>query len=116
MDEKNGSIKISEDVIASIAVTAALEIDGVVRVAQKMSGQVKSIIPNIKPTSHGVSVVRTDNGLDLTVPLVVSHGCKIKEISVAVQQNVIDAVSNMTGIAVSRVNIIVVGVVGGKTE
>lgn len=117
MDEKNcGSIKISEEVIASIAVTAALEVDGVAKVVQKTLPSTKGILGNIKTTQKGVGIVRTDEGLELTVQIAVKNGYKIPDVSLAVQSNVKDAVANMTGINVLKTNIIVAGVVEEKVK
>ena len=110
MDERNcGSIKISEDVIASIAVTAALEIDGTAKVHQKLLTSAKNIVGT-------VNVVTTSEGLDLTVQISVKNGYKIPDVALAVQNNVKEAVSNMTGLNVCRVNIIVSNVVAEKVK
>jgi len=117
MDERNcGSIKISEDVIASIAVTAALEIDGTAKVHQKLLASAKNIVGTVKATQKGVSVVTTAEGLDLTVQISVKNGYKIPDVALAVQNNVKEAVSNMTGLNVCRVNIIVSNVVAEKVK
>lgn len=117
MDERNcGSIKISEDVIASIAVTAALEIDGTAKVHQKLLASAKNIVGTVKATQKGVSVVTTSEGLDLTVQISVKNGYKIPDVALAVQNNVKEAVSNMTGLNVCRVNIIVSNVVAEKVK
>ena len=117
MDERNcGSIKISEDVIASIAVTAALEIDGTAKVHQKLLTSAKNIVGTVKSAQKGVSVVTTSEGLDLTVQISVKNGYKIPDVALAVQNNVKEAVSNMTGLNVCRVNIIVSNVVAEKVK
>ena len=117
MDERNcGSIKISEEVIASIAVTAALEIDGAAKVHQKLLASAKNIVGNIKATQKGVSIVTTDAGLDITIQISVKNGYKIPDVALAVQSNVKEAVGNMTGINVCRVNVIVSNVVAEKVK
>ena len=134
MNENNcGSIKISEEVIASIAITAALEIDGIsfiasiavtaaleidgtAKVHQKLLTSAKNIVGTVKSTQKGVSVVTTSEGLDLTVQISVKNGYKIPDVALAVQNNVKEAVSNMTGLNVCRVNIIVSNVVAEKVK
>jgi uncharacterized alkaline shock family protein YloU len=117
MNENNcGSIKISEEVIASIAITAALEIDGTAKVHQKLLTSAKNIVGSIKATQKGVSLVTTDNGLDVTVQISVKNGYKIPDVAVAVQENVKEALMNMTGINVYRVNVIVSNVVEQKVK
>ena len=117
MDEQNnGSIKISEDVIATIAANAALEIDGVASVPQKLLPSAKNVVGNIKNVRRGIGIIRSEDGLELTVQIVVKNGYKIPDVSIAVQTNVKDTVANMTGINVLKTNIIVAGVIEEKAK
>ncbi len=115
-EQNNGSIKISEEVIATIASNAALEIDGVASVLQKVLPSTKSVAGNIKNVRKGVGIVRNDEGLELTVQIVVKNGYKIPDVSLAAQTNVKETVANMTGINVTKTNIIVAGVVEEKAK
>ncbi len=115
-EQNNGSIKISEEVIATIAINAALEIDGVASVMQKVLPSTKSVVGNIKNIRKGVGLLRTEEGLELTIQIVVKNGYKIPDVSVAVQSNVKDTVANMTGINVIKTNVIVAGVVEKKAK
>ena len=115
-EQNNGSIKISEEVIATIATNAAVEIDGVAGVAQKLLPSTKSAVGNIKNTRKGIGIVRNQEGLELTVQIIVKNGYKIPDVSVAVQSNVKDTVANMTGINVYKTNVIVAGVVEEKAK
>ncbi|MBQ6053364.1 MAG: Asp23/Gls24 family envelope stress response protein [Clostridia bacterium] len=115
-EQNNGSIKISEEVIATIAINAALEVDGVSSVMQKVLPSTKSVVGNIKNVRKGVAILRTEEGLELTIQIVVKNGYKIPDVSVAVQTNVKDTVANMTGINVIKTNVIVAGVVEKKAK
>ncbi len=115
-EQNNGSIKISEEVIATIASNAALEIDGVASVLQKVLPSTKSVAGNIKNVRKGVGIVRNDEGLELTVQIVVKNGYKIPDVSLAAQTNVKETVANMTGINVTTTNIIVAGAVEEKAK
>lgn len=111
MDEKiNGTIKISEEVIASIASTAAMEIEGVLRVNQKMSSSVKNISAQLKHIVKGVNIINAEDGVDITLQITIKHGYNIPEVARKVQHNVSDALSGMTGLIIKRVNIIVTSV------
>ena len=111
MNEKsNGAIKISEDVITSIAITAATEIDGVARVYSKIAPSAKSIVSNIKLIAKSISIVTTEDGIELTLQISVKNGYKIPEVCENIQTNVADSVASMTGISVSKVNVIVASV------
>lgn len=117
MDEKiNGTIKISEEVIASIATTAALEIDGVLKVNQKMSPSVKNISAQLKHIVKGVNIINSEDGVDITLQISVKHGFNIPEVAQKVQKNVSDALSGMTGLVIKRVNVIVTSVAEEKVK
>ena len=99
--EELGSIHISEDVLASVAGTAAYEIEGI-------SGLMH--VTSKKGHARGVRVsVESDRAvLDLFV--IVRYGFAIPEIAEKVQNAVISAVESMTGFSVKAVNIHVGGV------
>ena len=117
MEEKNvGSIKISEEVIAEIAIKAASEVDGVARVSQRMLDNAKKLITNYKtPLVKGIQIITGPEGLLLTLQIHVYAGRPIPRVAEEVQRCVADAVSSMTGISVSGVNISVVGVMPEKS-
>ena len=101
-----GSLQISTEVIAKIARLAALEVDGVADVAT--SQNVRSLLGRTglqKP----VTVVMEDGIATVTVHLTVVYGSKVMPLCEKVQENVKQTIQNMTGITVSRVDVLVVG-------
>ena len=58
----------------------------------------------------------TPEGLELTLQAALQQGYKIQDVAKKIQQNVSDAVQNMTGLTVKTVNVIVVGLVESKSE
>ena len=110
-DKKNGAVKISEDVIASIVITAATEVDGVARVYQKIQPATKTAVPSCKHSVKGVAITTLSDGVDLTVQIEVKLGYKIPDVSATVQKNVAESVKNMTGLVVNHVNVVVLGIV-----
>ena len=117
MDEKiNGTIKISEEVISSIATTAAMEVEGVYKVNQKMSPSVKNISAQLKHIVKGVNIINAEDGVDITLQIIVKHGYNIPEVSQKVQKNIAEALSGMTGLVIKRVNVIVASVAEEKTK
>ena len=100
-----GSLQISTEVIAKIARLAALEVDGV---ATGTSQNVRSLLGRTglqKP----VTVVMEDGIATVTVHLTVVYGSKVMPLCEKVQENVKQTIQNMTGITVSRVDVLVVG-------
>ena len=101
MDDKGlrpseGSCIISEDVIATIASTAALEVPGVAGMAARPAD-----IHGIMSTNAATKSVKVLNNENETIPDVagdVQHGVKV-------------AVQSMTGKPVTKVNVHVAGIV-----
>ena len=107
--ESIGSLKISQEVIESIASVAASEVEGVASVTD--FGKVKDVF-NIKKNMSSKSI-KVDINNDMAVIDVyinVDAGAKIQIVSQKVQQKVKDAVQSMTGIAISKVNVHIVGI------
>lgn len=107
--ENFGIIKISDEVIATIASVAVAEIDGVsglsvsfVReIAQKFTG---------KNNTKGIKVATVDDETEIAINLTVKYGIKIPEVAWEVQDVVKKNVESMTSLKVSKVNIHVVSV------
>ncbi len=101
---KKGSLKISEEVIATIAASAALEIDGVEELAPAKSS-LKNVF--IKPKQGNIIIAPMGDVVEISIGIVVKNGCKIAKVCEELQHNVKESVQGMTGITVSRVNVIV---------
>ena len=94
--------------LSQIARLAALEVDGVADVATGTSQNVRSLLGRTglqKP----VTVVMEDGIATVTVHLTVVYGSKVMPLCEKVQENVKQTIQNMTGITVSRVDVLVVG-------
>ena len=103
--DKQSSLKISEDVIATIAKLTTEDIPGVecVSVPQKT---VKELITKPKvPTAIEVELL--NEVAQITISVTVKQGHLIKPIYEEIQTKVKEAVQSMTGIAVSKVNVII---------
>lgn len=101
-----GSLQIATDVLGKIAKQAALEIDGVAAVELSSSGM-RGVVSKIQKP---VTVAMLDGVAEISVNILVRYGCKIPPLCERVQENVKNAVQNMTGVTVSRVNVIVSGI------
>lgn len=111
MDVRNttgGSLQISTEVIAKIAILAAKEIDGVANVCAGSAQSVRGLLGKTN-LNKPVTVELQDGVATLTVRLIAAYGSKIMPLCEKVQDNVKHTVQNMTGITVSRVDIIVAG-------
>ena len=97
--EDDGSIQISEDVLASIASTTALEVDGV---SALMSANVSDL--------KGVRVELDGEQIVVGIFVAVRYGCAISDVAKKVQKNVHTALEGMTGFKVAAVNVHVGGI------
>ena len=105
--ETNGNIKISDEVIITIASVAVSEIEG----AQCVTGALNEIAQKFgkKNFANGIKVsVEEDVTLDINI--VVDYGVKIPEVAWNVQDNVKKSVEVMSGLTVGRVNVHVVDI------
>lgn len=103
-----GSLKISQDVIVSIARVSALETDGVAGIASHPGnvGKLFSRSLGKKPVCVGL----TDDSAEIDIGLDLKFGASIPDVCAAVQKNVRENVQTMTGIVVSKVNVTVAGI------
>ena len=102
-----GSLKISREVLATIAGAAAQEVEGVHALADAgvdLRGIVRGQFP------RAVSIAISDDIAVIDVRLVLESGARIPAVAQRVQTAVKEAVQNMTGVTVSKVNIVAAGV------
>ncbi len=107
-NNSGGSLRISTDVIAKIAKTATLEVDGTKGVASSSAG-FQGVL-NKMSERNAIDVLLFDDMAEITINVIVEYGQKIQPLSLKIQENIKAAVQNMTGIAVSRVNVVIAGV------
>ena len=108
LPEENGSINISEEVIAAIAVGAAREVEGVSGMMTSLGNSVTDLMTNKKNAQRvakGVKIDMSEASLNMDLYLTVQYGNPIPEVAENVQKAVIAAVEAMTGCTVSAVNI-----------
>ena len=113
LPEENGSINISEEVIAAITVGAVRDVAGVSGMMTTMGNSVTDLVNNKKnaqKSAKGVKIDMTGTALVLDVYLTVQYGSPIPEVAENAQKAVISAVEAMTGCPVGAVNIHVGGV------
>lgn len=101
----SGALKISEDVIITVAKLAALDINGVTG----LCGEVNKLSKLRKNGPIIVTMVEDVAALDIKIK--VKSGVKAAAVAQEVQSAVKDSIQSMTGVAVARVNVIVDSVV-----
>lgn len=106
---ENGTVRISNDVVAIIAGVAATEISGVVGMSGGITGGITEML-GMKNLSKGVKVELEDKEVTIDLFIIVEYGSRISELGEKIQQNVKQTVETMTGLNVIRVNVNIQGV------
>lgn len=108
--KENGNLTISEDVLASIAMNAAKDIEGVSSFSSRPNDVVSTIKQRSLKVMSPVRVLQVGDDLNVSIYLNILPNYKIHDIAVAVQANVKEAIQNMTGRLVAKVNVIIAGI------
>ena len=104
-----GSINISVDVLAVIAAAAVLEVDGVGGMAAGLGSDVAELVGR-RGLSKGVRMTMADDQVSIDLSILVKYGHEVPVVARAVQDAVMSAVENTSGLKVTCVNVTVAGV------
>lgn len=105
-----GNVKISTEVVATIAGIAANEINGVSGMCGNIAGGIAELLGSKKSPAKGVKVEITEESAVIDLYIVVEYGIRIPDLAWELQENVKASVESMTGLSVNKVNIHVDGV------
>ena len=106
---KSGNIKISEEVIITIASVAVSEIDGVSGTGVGLVDEIARRMSK-KPVASGIKATITEDTVVVDINIVVKYGVKIPEVAWNVQDAIKKETELMTGLKVDKVNVRVVGI------
>ena len=104
-----GEVKIHENVISALVRQAVSGVDGVMRLAgSTLMDNIAEIVGSRKMQDRSISVNIEDGGrVSLDVKVNLKFGYKIPVVTTAIQKAVIENVEQITGMVVTRVNVIV---------
>ncbi|MBQ7330405.1 MAG: Asp23/Gls24 family envelope stress response protein [Oscillospiraceae bacterium] len=104
--QENGTVMISEEVIAAIVTQAAKDVEGVVSIGGK------SAVDPKKLWSKDLRITISEaNEVSVDCNIVITYGSTVVAVAKAVQDNVYSAIESMTGVRPVSVNINVCGIV-----
>jgi uncharacterized alkaline shock family protein YloU len=106
---KDDKIRISEEVIATIAGIAASEVDSLASMGGGFVDGIAGILGRKTP-GRGIKVELKENQAAIDLSIVMQYGCKIHEVARDMQARVRSAVESMTGMEVTSVNVNILGV------
>lgn len=112
MNQENnglGKVEIAPEVIEVIAGIAASEIDGV---SQMRGNFAAGVVERFGKKNHGkgVKVELSDEGIKVDVYCILKFGVSIPIVAQAIQDNIRQALLNMTALEPAEVNIHIVGI------
>lgn len=108
--QEQGNIRISEDVVASIAAISASETEGVGALVSGLGKDIAEFLGK-KSLAKGVRVKFDGDQADVDVYLYVRYGYNVCEVAKQVQQGAKSAIESMAGLRVAEVNVHVCGIV-----
>lgn len=104
-----GSVRIADEVVSVIAGLAAIEVDGVAGMTGGFAGGIAEALGR-KNLTKGVKVEVGEEEALVDLFIIVKFGSRIPDVAWDVQENVRNAIEEMTGLKVLKVNIHVQGV------
>lgn len=104
-----GKVEISPEVIEVIAAIAASEVEGVAEMRGNFATGVAERLGR-KSYRKGVKVEITESGILLDVYVVIVYGYSIPTVGQEIQENIYEALLNMTALEVNETNVHVVGI------
>lgn len=111
-ENESGKVEISDDVIAIIANTSALEVEGIAGIENGFANGIAEMLGK-KGISKGVKIDidRENSKIKLVINLSVKFGYKIPEVMFKVQEKIKSSIETMTGLCVTQININVLNIV-----
>ena len=101
--ESRGTVRVARQVLITIVVNVALQIPGVVHMAQ-VSDQWTRFLGREIP-KNGVALTIKDNTVSADLYIVVATGVNIVDVGSAIQNEVASAIEEMVGMQVREVNV-----------
>ncbi|MCD7873374.1 MAG: Asp23/Gls24 family envelope stress response protein, partial [Clostridiales bacterium] len=105
-----GGVIISEEAVSAIATNAAKDVSGVTGFSNKPADVVSTIKKGSLKVMSPVRLLQDGDDLDISIYINIAGGVKIQPVAEEVQRVVKEAVQNMTGKLVSKINVIIASV------
>ena len=109
--QENGSVMISEDVIATIVSIAVGEVEGVAGLSVKPGADIADMIGK-KNWGKGIKItIGDDNQLSVDCNVNIKYGQSVVDVAKVIQSAATAALESTTGVKVAAVNVNVCGIV-----
>lgn len=108
---ENGSVMISEDVIASIVSNAVSEVEGVAGLSVKPGADIVDMIGK-KGWGKGLKITIDENeALSIDCNINVNYGQSVVTVAKTVQDAIVSALESVAGVKAAAINVNVCGIV-----
>ncbi len=107
-ENSGGKVQVSNEVISNIARIATMETADVKGLSRGNLG-IKGLFYKVS-SANPITVNMSGGVVEIDVCIILDFGTKVRKVSNEVQENVKVAVQSMTGLTVSKVNVIVSGI------
>lgn len=105
--QENGTVMISEEVVAAIVVNSLKDVEGVIGIGGKLGLDLNSI----KNWAKSLTItICEDNNVLVDCNIIVAYGQSVIDVAKAAQDAIVSAVESMTGVKPSAVNVNVCGI------
>lgn len=104
---EQGKVKISDEIIMTIARKSVNDIEGILSISGGFPGGVQAMFSKNTATKDGVRIEKADGSIHLNLSLEVAYGTPIPKLVEEAQKKVKEAIESMTEIPVENVNIFV---------
>lgn len=109
--QENGSVMISEDVIAAIVAHAVNDVEGVVGLSNKPGADIVEMI-GVKNWGKGMKLtIGQEDELYIDCNITVAYGQSVVAVAKTVQEAIATAVESMAGVKIASVNVNVCGII-----
>lgn len=105
-----GELVISDEVVASIAINAAKDVDGISSFHNGPVDVVNTIKQGSLKVMSPVRIMQDGEDFSISIYVNIAPGQKFQTVAAEVQSAVKESIQNMTGRLVSKVNVIIAGI------
>lgn len=106
-----GTVKISDEVIATVSAATLSKIDGVHSMSGTLAGGIVEFLGVKKSATKGIKVSVDESGnVSLEIHITIQYGFKIPDVAWEIQEKVKEEVEAVTGLTVVKVNVHVDGI------
>lgn len=110
-----GSVRISDEVIMTLAGKVTLETKGIAALSQGVVGGIAERLGR-KNLGKGIRVEQKDDVTNVDISVIMEFGARIPDVATTVQEGVKHELEELTGLHIGKVNVHVEGVQAKKED